>query len=76
LWEQASELNGRHFDSKVNYCMHRWSTGVITDAQINAELAEFVYAVPGKGELLRAALLIAQGTKDQGIDELKEIVDA
>jgi hypothetical protein len=39
--------------------MHRWSTGVITDEQINAELMEFVYDVPGKGQLLKAALLIA-----------------
>jgi serine/threonine protein kinase len=59
LWQLASELNDRHFDSKVNFCMHRWSTGVITDEQINAELMEFVYEVPGKGQLLQAALLIA-----------------
>jgi hypothetical protein len=59
LWQLASELNNRHFDSKVNFCMHRWSTGVITDEQINAELMEFVYEVPGKGQLLQAALLIA-----------------
>lgn len=55
--------------------MHRWSTGVITDAQINEEMSEFVYQVPGKGQILKAAVLIGQGDKDTGIEDLKEIID-
>ena len=37
-WSQARMLCDRHFDSQCNFCMHRWSTGRISDAQLIAEM--------------------------------------
>lgn len=37
-WSEARLLNDRHYDSHCNFCMHRWSTGRISDAQLMAEL--------------------------------------
>ena len=28
---EARMISDRHFDSQANYCMHRWSTGRISD---------------------------------------------
>jgi hypothetical protein len=55
--------------------MHRWSTGKITNEQLVAELTVFVFGVAGKGQLLNAAVLIAQGEKEPGLALLKQIVD-
>ena len=30
-WSEARMISDRHFDSQANYCMHRWSTGRISD---------------------------------------------
>ena len=30
-WSEARILSDRHFDSQCNFCMHRWSTGRISD---------------------------------------------
>lgn len=57
-WQEAELLNDRHFDSKCNFVMFRWSTAKITDEQMRAELAEFVFDVPHKGVLYNAFLLI------------------
>ena len=32
FWKEAELLNDRHFDSKCNYAMFRWSTAKTTDA--------------------------------------------
>jgi len=40
-----------------------------------SELSIFVFDVQGKGEILHAALLIATGEKDDGLELLKQIVD-
>jgi len=75
LWSEALDLYDRHFDAQVNFSMHRWSSGQITDAQLMSELSIFVFDVQGKGEILHAALLIATGEKDDGLELLKQIVD-
>ena len=41
--------------------MNRWNAGDISDAQLLAELEEFVFTVEGKGECLKAYLMIAMG---------------
>lgn len=48
-WQEAELLNDRHFDSKCNFVMFRWSTAKITDEQMVGELDEFVFDVPHKG---------------------------
>ena len=73
-WSQARLLCDRHFDSMCNFCMHRWSTGRISDAQLIAEMEEFVFSVPGKGETLHAYLLICMGEKEQGMQILKSFI--
>ena len=54
--------------------MHRWSTGRISDAQLMAELEEFVFKVPGKGETLKAYLLISIGEREKGVAILKKFI--
>jgi hypothetical protein len=44
--------------------MHRWATGRISDAQLRAEMEEFVFSVPGKGQTLQAFLLISMGERE------------
>ena len=73
-WSQARLLSDRHFDSQCNFCMHRWSTGRISDAQLITEMDEFVFSVPGKGETLNAYLLIAMGERDEGMAILKQYI--
>ena len=70
-WSQARILSDRHFDSQCNFCMHRWSTGRISDQQLVAEMSEFVFSVPGKGKTLHAYLLISMGEREQGMAILK-----
>jgi hypothetical protein len=70
-WLEAKTQSDRHFDSQCNYCMHRWSTGKITNEQLIEELTVFVFGVQGKGQLLNAAILIAQGEKEPGLALLK-----
>jgi hypothetical protein len=41
-----------------------------------AELTVFVFGVQGKGQLLNAAILIAQGEKEPGLALLKQIVES
>jgi hypothetical protein len=31
LWEEAMELNPKHYDTKVNYELYRWKHAKITD---------------------------------------------
>ena len=50
--------------------MHRWNNGTISDAQLMAEMEQFVFTVPGKGETLRAYLLIAMGWREEGMEKL------
>lgn len=73
-WSQARLLCDRHFDSMCNFSMHRWSTGYISDEQLLAELDEFVFSVPGKGETLHAYLLISMGEREQGKEILKSFI--
>jgi len=54
--------------------MHRWSTGKISDAQLIAELSEFVFNVEGKGQTLQAFLLISMGEREQGMSILKQYI--
>ena len=54
--------------------MHRWSTGKISDAQLIAELSEFVFNVEGKGQTLQAFLLISMGEREQGMSILKHYI--
>jgi serine/threonine protein kinase len=42
-WQEALSLNDRHFDSKCNEVMYRWSTAKIGDHKMMAELEEFVF---------------------------------
>ena len=56
--------------------MHRWSTGRISDAQLVAEMEEFVFSVPGKGQTLQAFLLISMGEREQGMAILKQFIAA
>jgi len=74
-WQEARLIHDRHFDSQCNFCMHRWSTGVIGDAQLMAELAQFVFDVPGKGETLKFYLEIAIGEREKGMEGLKSFID-
>ena len=73
-WSEAKTLSDRHFDSWSNFCMHRWSTGRISDNQLMAELNQFVFSVPGKGETLEAYLLIATGEREAGMEKLKNYI--
>lgn len=73
-WSQARLLCDRHFDSMCNFSMHRWSTGYISDEQLIAELDEFVFSVPGKGETLHAYLLISMGEREKGKEILKSFI--
>ena len=73
-WSEARILSDRHFDSQCNYCMHRWSTGRISDQQLIEEMQEFVFSVPGKGETLHAYLLISMGEREQGMSILKKYI--
>lgn len=57
-----------------NYCMHRWSSGQISDAQLISELEEFVFGVKGKGETLHGFLLISMGEREQGMNILKQYI--
>ena len=54
--------------------MHRWSTGKISDAQLIAELSEFVFNVEGKGQTLQAFLIISMGEREQGMSILKQYI--
>ena len=75
-WSQARLLSDRHFDSQCNFCMHRWSTGRISDAQLIAEMSEFVFGVTGKGEILHGFLLISMGEREEGMGILKKFIAA
>lgn len=57
-----------------NFCMHRWSTGRISDSQLIEEMQEFVFSVPGKGETLHAYLLICMGERVEGVGILKKFI--
>ena len=37
-WQEADLINDRHFDSKYNYIMFRWSTAKISDEVLMTEL--------------------------------------
>ena len=39
-----------------------------------AEMEQFVFTVPGKGETLRAYLLIAMGWREEGMRKLTEFI--
>lgn len=41
--------------------MNRWNAGDISDAQLMREMDEYIFSVSGKGETLKAYLLIAMG---------------
>ena len=56
--------------------MHRWSTGRIGDGQLMAELGQFVFDVPGKGECLECYLKIAIGEREAGMEQLKNFIEA
>ena len=73
-WSEARILSDRHFDSQCNFCMHRWSTGRISDQQLLEEMEEFVFSVPGKGETLQAYLLISMGEREKGVEILKNYI--
>lgn len=73
-WSQARLLSDRHFDSQCNFCMHRWSTGQISDMQLISEMEEFVFGVKGKGETLHGFLLISMGEREQGMSILKQYI--
>lgn len=73
-WSKARLLSDRHFDSVCNFVMHRWTRGHISDSQMLAELSEFVFSVPGKGQTLHAYLLICCGEREQGIVKLKDFI--
>ena len=74
-WQEARLIHDRHFDCQCNFCMHRWSTGVIGDAQLMAELGQFVFDVLGKGETLKCYLEIAIGEREKGMEGLKSFID-
>ncbi len=61
FWAEGLHINDRHFDCKLNFVLHRWSTAKINDQQMLRELEQFVLNIPYKGKLLRAALSIAMG---------------
>lgn len=48
-WDQARKISDRHFDSSTNYCMHRWSSGQISDQDLIKEMSDFIFSIPGKG---------------------------
>ena len=73
-WNQALELSDKHFDSQCNYSMHRWNNGSTSDAQLLAEMEEFVFTVEGKGETMRAYLLIAMGWREEGMEMLSQFI--
>ena len=73
-WSQAKILSDRHFDSQCNFCMHRWSTGRISDLQLITEMEEFIFGVKGKGKTLHAYLLISMGEREQGMQILKQFI--
>lgn len=74
-WQEALSLNDRHFDSKWNEVMYRWTTAKIGDQKMMSELEEFVFQAEHKGETLRAYCKIAQGDKEQGLQVLRDYVD-
>ena len=74
-WSEARMISDRHFDSQANFCMHRWSTGRISDSQLMSELGNFVFEVPGKGTTMQAYLEIATGEREAGMKILKEYID-
>ena len=74
-WSQARSISDRHFDSQTNFCMHRWSTGFISDAQLMTELSQFFMEYPGKGTVLQAYLLIAAGDREAGMQILKKYIE-
>ena len=39
-----------------------------------AEMESYVFTVPGKGEALRAYLLIAMGWREEGMEELTQFI--
>lgn len=73
-WDQALHLSDRHFDSQCNSRIHRWTNGSISDATLMAEMESYVFTVPGKGETLRAYLLIAMGWREEGMEELTQFI--
>jgi len=41
--------------------MNRWNAGDISDAHLMREMEEYIFSASGKGETLKAYLLIAMG---------------
>ena len=35
-WEEGQKMKDEHFDSTVNYLIHQWRHGVISDQQVEA----------------------------------------
>ena len=75
FWSEARMISDRHFDSQANFCMHRWSTGRISDSQLMSELGQFVFEVHGKGTTLKAYLLIATGDREEGVEILRNYIE-
>lgn len=66
FWQEARQLNEAHFDSHANYGMFMWTTAKVTDSQMMQSLADFVFQVPHKGQLLEACLNFAIGEPRTG----------
>ena len=74
-WAEAQKLKDRHYDSRWNYCMHRWSSGVISDDELKQELAGYVFAAKDKGEVAKACMLVALGERSEGRKLLNEYLE-
>jgi hypothetical protein len=73
LWEQAlATINGKHFDTLVNYNLYRWKTALIDDAELKQVLEEDVFTNKHKGHSLEGIIKIALGDTKDGLQILAD----
>jgi hypothetical protein len=43
LWDEANKMKDEHFDTKLNFLMYQWRTGVLSDDQLVNSLQQEVF---------------------------------
>ena len=61
LWEDAIKMKDEHFDSKMNFLMYKWRTGVIADDELVSSLQQEVFNQSDIGAGLKGIVKLCIG---------------
>ena len=76
LWEDAIKMKDEHFDSKMNFLMYKWRTGVIADDELVSSLQQEVFNQSDIGAGLKGIVKLCIGETQEGSEILNKIAQS